>query len=1147
MKKLVCVLLCAALMLIGIAAVGAEGQQAASPLILPASIETIDERAFEGDTSVRNVIVPNTVKEIKSRAFANCTALEEITIASRDVVIAPDAFAGCNADAVFNVYAETTADLYALSHGFTCRTLDGANSSLERIMELVATYGGSTSVLQSETFATNRLIVQTSGDRLPDISAYNPLEIVRDSDDIYFIQFGQGDDAKNCYNEFFNDPMIAFIEADACVEVLDEVQASGVTDTRMWSTEDPMGFDTYAPFVAGVTSGKCTIAVIDSGIRKNAAYNDILRSDGVNLVSDGQSWSVDMHLHGSFIAGIIKDCIGTTGVNILPIRVVGDSGTVSLTMVGQAVKYAVSHGASVINMSLNCDQSSYITAQINAALKKGVDVVVAAGNDGKEITKVFPANVPGVVTVSGLDTDYTLTAKSNYGSNVSYTAPGVGIKTSAYAAMLPGTSFAAPQIASALALVSLDPYHSVSDMRTSCMDLGTEGRDSSYGYGMPLLAKLAHVAVAQITIDTPAVLTVGTAVPVSYTVSPGAATDKTVTITSSDEAVLSVVKGDDGVVTLNALNVGTATLTIQANDGSGVSAAKAIDIVQPVTGIQLSGSSHTLYMTRTMDLTAVVSPANASNASITWSTSNSDVAAVDQNGHVTPVGTGSATIRATAQDGYGAIGSWELTVESRPGASTVSVYTSSGDTSAALCPNDTLQLNAVIDPSDALQSVTWSAINGSGEVTVDQAGIVTAVSSGTATVRATAENGVYGDISIMVLYYPQTVVISGFNAVYTNETIQLSARVTPDEVTDNTVTWSSSNTSIATVDSNGLVTGVAPGDVNIIATANGNTSVLASHTVTVSYGRYNIYFELNGGACATTSMIGIVNQPLGTLPTPTRDYYTFEGWFSANDGGYQVTATSYYTSPADVTLYARWRLNAESGWVTEGAVPYGAQITATSWSYRESTETTAASLSGWNANGNYWNQTGSGSMNYATFPSGFKTDHIYYTSFGRAPYTAYNNGSTKREVTNSAAGYVYWHWMYNVQYLSGTNRAISSKTGKFDIYGKNSSSAYSYVYFYAMASTVDCPYLGSAYCCSQSVDSYNCKTLVDSLASAADKSSATSGLGTDRFFRFAYSRSSYTDYQMIYRYYRDLSYQGSDPGSGANITNKVKYVKYRAK
>ena len=333
---------------------------------------------------------------------------------------------------------------------------------------------------------------------------------------------------------------------------------------------------------------------------------------------------------------------------------------------------------------------------------------------------------------------------------------------------------------------------------------------------------------------------------------------------------------------------------------------------------------------------------------------------------------------------------------------------------------------------------------------------------------------------------------------------------------------------------------VGSGSANIIVTTN-TAQKTASVTITVRQ-PYTLAFNANGGSCSTASKTAYSGYEVGTLPTAARDYYSFLGWFTAADGGTQVTATSKLTGSGTVTVYAHWQLKPEQGWVTEDQVPAGAQITQSSWSYRESTETSSSSLDGWVQSGNYWKQTGSGSQDYASFPSTFNTGNTYYKQMHNQQLSSYEYETTKRDVTvRYNTGYIYWHWMYNVAYANVTNRTISDRKGTWNASG-GTSGGYGYNYFYAIKSTVDCPYLDKYYCCSRNQSSHNCAKIIPS---NADKSS-TSGLGTPRFFRFSYHTCDYIDYSKMYTYYRDLQYQASCP-SGSQYSNIVKYVKYRAK
>lgn len=302
---------------------------------------------------------------------------------------------------------------------------------------------------------------------------------------------------------------------------------------------------------------------------------------------------------------------------------------------------------------------------------------------------------------------------------------------------------------------------------------------------------------------------------------------------------------------------------------------------------------------------------------------------------------------------------------------------------------------------------------------------------------------------------------------------------------------------------------------------------------------FTLRLNANGGSVSVSVMTVKKGTAYGTLPTPTRDYYTFNGWFTASSGGTKVTSTTSYTASSDTTLYAQWTQNAESGWVLESEVPSGAQITQTKWTYTrtQTTESTSSTLSGWTKTGEYWNQTGSGSTNYATFPTGYDTSNTYYTNFAKSAYTAYDNGSTKRVVTNTWKGYIYWHWMYNVAYAKEYTRTISHRSGYWDAYGNNKL-GYNYQYFFAIASSVDCTYLDKLYCCSQSLASYDCASIITN----------TTNVGTPRCFRFSYYVSSYVDYEKVYQYQKVTTEESATSvSSGGEISNVQKYVKYRAK
>ena len=252
--------------------------------------------------------------------------------------------------------------------------------------------------------------------------------------------------------------------------------------------------------------------------------------------------------------------------------------------------------------------------------------------------------------------------------------------------------------------------------------------------------------------------------------------------------------------------------------------------------------------------------------------------------------------------------------------------------------------------------------------------------------------------------------------------------------------------------------------------------------------------------------------------------------------GYQYrcrVSNSVGTVYSNVVTLTVYKPATESGWVLESQVPSGAQITARSWSYRESTSSTSSSMSGWTSNGSRWEYSSSGSKQYCdSFPDGFDTSNSIYTWLNSSPYSGWDNGSTKRDVSNSWAGYVYWHWMYDCGGANAYNRCIAHKKGySSDVANSN----FNYKYFGAFTSSNNYGTVGNQWGQSGVYQWYH----------VTDRKSYADTQGSYYWYRVNYYTSSYTDYTKYYDYYRDLYYQTTDPGNGSNISNKVAYVKYK--
>lgn len=188
---------------------------------------------------------------------------------------------------------------------------------------------------------------------------------------------------------------------------------------------------------------------------------------GVDLVN-GDGDPADDEGHGTHIAGIVAakaDGEGTVGLapeaRIMPVKVLDARRGGNADTVAEGVLYAVSHGADVINVSINgAGTSSSLRSAIRDAGAAGVTVVASAGNDGGDLGLIpsYPASYPdaGLLAVAATKGDNLLAGFSNFGRGVELAAPGVGIlstsSTDGYE-LRDGTSMAAPFVAAAVALL----------------------------------------------------------------------------------------------------------------------------------------------------------------------------------------------------------------------------------------------------------------------------------------------------------------------------------------------------------------------------------------------------------------------------------------------------------------------------------------------------------------------------------------------------------------------------------------------------------------------------------------------------------------------------------------------------------------------
>lgn len=302
------------------------------------------------------------------------------------------------------------------------------------------------------------------------------------------------------------------------------------------------------------------------------------------------------------------------------------------------------------------------------------------------------------------------------------------------------------------------------------------------------------------------------------TVKPEDATDKTVTWSSSDATIASVAEGK-----VKGIKEGSVIITAKAGETSASCSVIIAKKTIAVTSIGLNKTTLTLTKGQSENLVATVQPEDATDKSVTWTSSNKTIATVE-NGKVTAIGGGEATITAKAGEVEAAC------------VVTVTVPVSSvslNHTTLSLVEGEEATLTATVKPDDVTdKTVIWTSSNPA--IASVENGKVYALLEGKATITARAGNK---EATCSVSVQKKIIAVTGVSLNKTTLNLNkgqaevLTATVTPSDATDKTISWSSSNPTIASVNSSGQVSALKSGNAVITAKV-GEKS--ASCSVTVS-------------------------------------------------------------------------------------------------------------------------------------------------------------------------------------------------------------------------------------------------------------------------------------------------------------------------
>lgn len=375
------------------------------------------------------------------------------------------------------------------------------------------------------------------------------------------------------------------------------------------------------------------------------------------------------------------------------------------------------------------------------------------------------------------------------------------------------------------------------------------------------------------------------------TVTPSNATNKAVSWKSSDATIASV--DNSGKVT--AVKAGSATITVTTTDGSKTATCSVTVTANSVavTGITIDKAEISKVAGETEKLSATVTPANATDKKVTWTTSDANVATVDESGNVTAVAAGSATITAKAGD---KTATCKVTVTAKEIVLNEIVV---DPATKEVKEGETFELTVKFLPEGAeAKPVSWRSTN--PEVATVEGGTVTTLKAGKTKIFAQVDGTeIEASCDLTVTQDPTLRGIefaSDRFGVEIGNPKKLELIFTPDYADNKVVTFSSSDPSVATVNADGIVNGLSQGETTITAKSMEGGFEASCKVIVTSSALGGLYWTQNNNLMYGGEPLGIpIRYTPGVDPEGNMYYVHVEniyGKFLINKNGMDIHAIS---------------------------------------------------------------------------------------------------------------------------------------------------------------------------------------------------------------------------------------------------------------
>ena len=809
------------------------------------SVTSIGYEAFYNCYELTNISIPNSIISIDNQAFWCCRELTSLTIPKSVVSIGLNAFAGCTGLTSVKVNSGNT---YYDSRNNCNSIIETASNTL--------IFGCQNSVIPNSVTSigdyafngcntmTGTLVFPNSVTKIGTAAFYGCSRLTSITIPSSVISIGE----KAFYSAFISN--------------MSKVICQPINPPSAYSNSFSSGIYSQAELSVPY--------ITEDQYKSSQCWKEFSNISGFEIIVSELYLDFDnkeMYINDTLkiTANILPEYASNKTLNWISsnpnIAIVNSEGVVIGKSVGNTIITATTQDGS--NLSASCTITVKRQLATSISINKS-NASLTVGETEQLTATVYPANAtdktvtwtssnPNVATVSSTGSvtavsvgNATITAKTTDGSNLSASCSVVVYQLATSISLNPTdvtiyTGNTLQLNATVSPSTTSNPSVTWTSSNTSVATVSSSGVVIAKSTGTAVitarttdgtdLSAQCYVTVKQLATsislnETDVSIYTGDTLQLNATVLPITTSNPSVTWSSNHTNIATV--SSSGLVT--AKSTGNAVITAKTSDGTSLEATCNVTVKQLATSISLNKTSATMYMGISLQLTATVLPSTTTDKTVSWSSSDTNVATVSSEGLVTPVSSGTAIITVKTEDGSNLTAQCAITVKQY--ATSISL----SETDVTIYTGNTLQLIATVFPSTTSNpSVTWSSSN-INVATVSSTGLVTAKSPGNAVITAKTSDGtnLSATCNVTVKRLATSISLNKTSAtLYLDQTVQLTATVSPSNATDKSVVWSSSNNSIATVSSTGLVTAIATGNATITATTVDGSDLSATCEITV--------------------------------------------------------------------------------------------------------------------------------------------------------------------------------------------------------------------------------------------------------------------------------------------------------------------------